>query len=161
MTGILDPEIALRRAGCSEKVIEHCRAVRRRAMEFSRAPADRDIVAAGAMLHDIGRATTHSIAHGQAGAETCRDFGFPEDICRIVERHIGAGMTADECAILNLIPRNCVPITLEEKIVAHADNLVRGRHEISIEARLLRSPHLSRRIKTRMYRLAREVELFR
>jgi len=131
-------------------------------MEFSREfPVDRTLIATGAMIHDIGRATTHSIAHGQAGAETCRNFGFPEKICRLVECHIGAGLTADECAMLNLIPRNCVPVTLEEKIVAHADNMVRGTREISLEARLLGSPHLSRKIKIRMYRLAREVELFR
>jgi uncharacterized protein len=162
VNGILHPEDALRKAGCSDSVIEHCRAVCRVAMEFSREfPADRALIATGAMIHDIGRATTHSIAHAQAGAETCRTFGFSEDICRLVECHIGAGLTADECSILNLVPRDCMPSTLEEKIVAHADNLVKGTREISLEARLLRSPHLSRRKKIRMYRLAREIELFR
>jgi uncharacterized protein len=162
VNGIDHPETALRKAGCSANVIEHCRAVCRTAMEFTRLfPVDRDLIATGAMLHDIGRATTHSIAHAQAGADICRNFGFSEDICRLVECHIGAGLTADECAILNLVPRNCVPSTLEEKIVAHADNLVKGTREISLEARLLRSPHLSRRKKIRIYRLAREIELFR
>ncbi len=162
MNGIEHPETALRKAGCSAKVIEHCRAVCRTAMEFTHAfPVDRNLIATGAMLHDIGRSITHSIAHAQAGAKTCRNFGFSEEICRLVECHIGAGLTPDECTILNLVPRDCMPRTIEEKIVAHADNMVRGKREISLEGRLFRSPHLSRRNKIRMYRLAREIELFR
>lgn len=151
----------LRKADCSGPVIAHCDAVADCAMEFTASSElDDDLVLAGAMLHDIGRGETHSIAHAQAGADICRRGGFSEEICRIVERHIGAGLSADECSLLGLAPRRCVPETIEEMIVAHADNLVRGTRRISIERRMLESPHLPWRTRLRMYRLARRVQLF-
>ena len=52
-----------------------------------------------------------------------------------------------------------MPQTLEEKIVAHADNLVKGSKVISIEERMMRIPDLSTRSKKRIWRLAMEVEL--
>lgn len=152
----------LQSAGCSSRVIAHCDAVADCAMEFTASQeVDGDLVLAGAMLHDIGRGETHSLAHAQAGADICRRYGFSEEICRIVERHIGAGLSADECSLLGLAPRQCVPETIEELIVAHADNLVMGARRISIERRLIESSHLPRRTRRRMYRLARQVELFR
>ena len=76
------------------------------------------------MLHDIGRGVSHGISHAQAGAAWLyRGFSA---VARIVERHIGAGLSADECTLLRLVPRDCVPATLEEKIVTNADNLVAG-----------------------------------
>ena len=152
----------LARAGCSPQVIAHCKAVQAVALEYATDPlVDKGLVAAGALLHDIGRGQTHALAHAAVGAAYCRACGVPEEIACIVERHIGAGLTADECALLRLIPRDCVPQTLEEKIVAHADNLVKGTRTITIEERLQRSLGLSRRQKHRMYRLYLEMELFR
>ncbi len=152
----------LRRAGCSEGVIAHCRAVRDLALTYASDPlADRDLVEAGALLHDIGRGVTHDLCHAEAGGAICRSFGLDEAIVAIVERHIGAGLTADECALLNLVPRDCVPRTLEEKIVAHADNLVKGTRVITLEERLEHAIALQRRQRERIRRLALEVELFR
>ena len=42
----------------------------------------------------------------------------------IVERHIGAGITADEAGRLGLPFRDYIPATLEQKVVSHADNLI-------------------------------------
>ena len=154
-------ENILREAGCSAKVIAHCRAVTDCAGEYAaRNPdVDRDLVLAGAMLHDIGRSSTHTIHHAQDGADLLRSRGFPEELARIVECHTGAGLTADECTILGLSPRDCVPATTEEKIVAHADNLIAGKHRVSIEESIGSAIHLPKKARTRMYRLAREVEL--
>ncbi|MDE4907452.1 HDIG domain-containing protein [Methanogenium marinum] len=99
-------------------------------------PVDRELVSWGAALHDIGRSQTHSLAHAQIGADICREYGLPEEVARIVECHIGAGLTAEECRAEGLKPIDCVPHTPEEKIVAHVDNLVRGTTIISIEERL-------------------------
>jgi len=110
------------------------------------------------MLHDIGRGKTHAIGHAQAGAETCRSLNIPEPVARIVERHIGAGLTADECTLLGLIPRDCMPQTAEEKIVAHADNLIAGSRRTTLHETMDSAYHLNRKIRQRMYRLAREVE---
>jgi uncharacterized protein len=150
-------------AGCGRRVIAHCHAVRGMALSFcdSSGVADRGLVSAGALLHDIGRGKTHSLSHAQAGAEHCREIGLSEEVARIVERHTGAGLTADECTLLHLQPRSCVPVTVEEKIVAGADNLVRGTTLVSIYGRLESARSLNRKVKRRIYRLWLENEQFR
>jgi len=153
----------LTREGCSPKVIAHCRAVNAIAMEYVHEgmPADPDLVLAGSMLHDIGRSRTHSIGHAQAGAAICRELGLPEAVARIVECHTGAGLTADECTLLDLLPIDCVPVTIEEKVVTNADNLAGGKRRISIEQDLMDAYALPRKVRKRMYRLWLEMELFR
>ena len=154
-------EKMLRDAGCSPKVIAHCRAVRDCACEYAQAnpSVDFSLVEQGALLHDIGRGSTHSIAHAQVGADLLRAKGFSENVARIVECHTGAGLTADECSLLGLIPRNCIPTTMEEKIVCHADNLCAGARRMSIEQSISSVSHLPHKVRERMYRLATEVEL--
>lgn len=77
-----------------ENVIEHCKVVAERALELSTRfnNVDRELVLSGALLHDIGRSKTHGIDHGIVGAKILRKKGYPEEIIRIVERHIGAGI---------------------------------------------------------------------
>ncbi|MDP3563749.1 MAG: HDIG domain-containing protein [Methanoregula sp.] len=154
-------EKVLREAGCSDKVIAHCIAVRDCACEYAQANSSVDfsLVEEGALLHDIGRGITHTIAHAQAGADLLRAKGYSEKIARIVECHTGAGLTADECSILGLIPRDCMPATTEEKIVCHADNLLAGTRRMSIEQSLSSAIHLPHKARVRMYRLATEVGL--
>lgn len=149
-------------AGCSPDVIRHCHAVARLAERYAKCAgiADPDLVFGGAMLHDIGRGKTHSIRHAQVGGRICRDLGLPEAVARLVERHIGAGMTADECSLAGLFPIDSVPGSLEEKIVANADNLIRGESRISIYDRLERSFFLPRRVRRRIYRLWLEMEQY-
>ena len=155
-------EELLARAGCDSRVIAHARAVTALALCFTGSPlADRELVRAGAMLHDIGRGSTHGVAHAQRGAEVARSFGLDPAIVAIIERHIGAGLTADECSLVRLVPRDCVPATLEEKIVANADNLVHGSRVASIEDTLGGAIGLKKRIRRRIYRLYLEMEAFR
>lgn len=155
------PEDLLREAGCSRKVIAHCKAVRDCACEYAaRCPdADFTLVETGAMLHDIGRGITHTIRHAQAGADLLRSMGFPEEIARIVECHTGAGLTADECTLLGLAPRDCMPRTIEEKIVTHADNLLAGTRRMTIDESLASAINLPEKARRRMYELSQEVEL--
>ena len=150
------------RAGCSASVVAHARAVTDLALHFTDNPVvDRDLVIAGAMLHDIGRGVTHGIDHAQRGAATARSYGLDERVVSIIERHIGAGLTADECSLEGLIPRDCIPATIEEKIVANADNLVQGSRVGTIEGTLEGGIRLKRRIRRRMYRLFMEMEALR
>ncbi|MDN7024461.1 HDIG domain-containing protein [Methanoculleus sp. FWC-SCC1] len=152
----------LESAGCSPGVVAHCRAVREVALTFAADPlVDRQHVDEGALLHDIGRGVSHALDHAEIGGALCRAEGLAEEVAAIVERHIGAGFTADECSLLGLLPRDCMPRTIEEKIVAHADNLVKGTRIITIEERLMHSLDLPARLKKRMYRLHLEMELFR
>jgi len=151
----------LRKAGVRPKVIAHCKAVCACADEYAKHTdlADTTLVTIGAMLHDIGRGNTHSIGHAQRGADYLREKGFPEEVARIVECHTGAGLTADECTLLGLLHRDCIPCTIEQKIVTHCDNLIAGSTRVSIDEEIAAAVHLPRKIRKRMYRLANDVEL--
>jgi len=155
------PEDLLREAGCSRKVIAHCTAVRNCALDYAgRNPGiDFSLVSRGAMLHDIGRSRTHTISHAQEGADMIREMGLPEELARIVECHTGAGLTADECTLLGLSARDCMPRTTEEKIVTHADNLIAGATRVTINESLAGAIHLPKKARKRMWRLAQEVEM--
>ena len=124
---------------CPENVVEHCLAVSEYAYELALAiknkgyNVDVELVRLGGLLHDIGRSKTHGIEHGVVGAEILRELGFDEKIALIAERHIGAGITKEEAIELGLPPKDYIPITLEEKIVAHADNLIFGTKRVEID----------------------------
>ncbi|GAA5262314.1 uncharacterized protein KTGMC3_P1029 [Methanocalculus sp. MC3] len=149
-------------AGCSQKVIAHARAVAGVVSEFLDDEAvDGNLATCGALLHDIGRSESHSLDHAIIGGDICRERGLPEEIARIVERHLGAGQTADEYLQFGLLPRDCMPMTLPEKLVAHADNLVKGTSVIHIEERMMKILDLPKKKRRRTYRLALEMELFR
>jgi uncharacterized protein (TIGR00295 family) len=115
----------LREEGCSPKVIRHVRIVNLVAMAMAgRCAADKGLVNAGSLLHDVGRARTHGAKHVSEGVAIIRARGLPEALRRVVSRHIAAGLDADEAKELGLPPGDYMPEALEEKIVCHADNLV-------------------------------------
>lgn len=113
-------------AGCKRRVIIHCCTVEAVAKEIvSRVKgADPDLVAAGALLHDIGRSVDHSIMHAYIGSQIVQAHGLPQPIVDIVRKHTGAGLDAEDVEELGLPDADYMPRTLEEKIVAHADNMV-------------------------------------
>ena len=124
----------LRAAGCTEEVVAHCEAVSHVAVKIARRCGARvQIVEAGALLHDIGRSVRHSIDHAVLGAELARELALAPQIVMIIERHIGAGILEGEAAALGLPERNYVPETLEEKIVAHSDNLIAGVRRVTLK----------------------------
>lgn len=113
--------------GCSNNVIRHSMAVRDVAVRIAKkANADIVLVEAGSLLHDIGRSKTHNISHGVEGARLAEKLGLSMKLVKIIERHVGAGIHADIAIDLSLPKKNYVPITLEEKIVCHSDNLING-----------------------------------
>ncbi len=126
------------KAGCSSSVIDHCKTVAGYAKEIALKinwnavkkgiPADIDInaVVIGGLLHVIGRSKTHGIHHAIEGGAIAVENGLDEKLVRIIERHIGAGISKDEASGLGLPEKDYIPMTIEEKIVAHADNLVTG-----------------------------------
>ena len=101
-------------------------------MEFE-LEVDMELVKTGALLHDIGRSQTNGIKHAVVGAELLKERGFPWEVVNIVERHIGAGISREEAKVLGLPPKDYLPLTLEEKLVAHADNLIHGTQEVDLE----------------------------
>lgn len=129
----------LRESGCSPNVIRHCRAVAEIAVKIALKcrergiPVDLELIRIGALLHDLGRSKTHSVHHPVVGAKIAEELGLPEAIIRIIKRHIGGGLTAEEAAELGWPVENYLPETLEEKIVTYADKLIDGDKVVPIE----------------------------
>ena len=115
----------LRDAGCKRRVIVHCCTVRTVAEEMmKKIDCDRDLVAAGALLHDLGRAKDHSVLHAMIGAGMAEEMGLPSELVEIIRRHTGAGLDQQDIIEMNLPQGDYIPRTVEEKIVAHSDNMV-------------------------------------
>lgn len=124
----------LRSSGCGEEVVKHSIAVCDLALRFGKkCGADLELIEAGALLHDIGRCRSHAVDHAVRGAELAAELKLPPQLVKIIERHIGAGITKAEAKKLGLPARDYVPLTLEEKIVAHADNLVAGTKRTTVK----------------------------
>lgn len=123
-------------------LISHSEQVRDKALailEKSGKKLDRQLVADGAMLHDIGIGHCHApsilcegtepyIAHGTIGGRMLREYGAEcgldmEPYARICERHTGSGLTAEEIRRQKLLipERDWLPETPEEILVCLAD----------------------------------------
>ncbi len=156
----------LRLAGCSDCVINHCRVVSDCARELAEKihqngyAVDIELVQMGAILHDIGRSRTHDIRHGVEGVILAKDFGLDDKIVDIIRTHIGAGIMPEETVLLGLPPDNYIPSTLEEKIVAHADNLVEDDSIVSISEKveILRKKGRKENIIEKIIQLNNEIE---
>jgi uncharacterized protein len=136
---ILNTLKILEKFNCPPHIIEHSKAVSLKAIDISsnfvdknRSQVDLEQIEIGALLHDIGRSETHTIKHAIVGAEILRSINFPDEIVNITLKHIGAGIPSNEAEKLGLPPGDYMPFTLEEKIVAHADNLVDGTTEVEL-----------------------------
>lgn len=125
----------LKGAGADESVIKHCLAVSDVAVKIAKRckkPVDIRLVEIGGLLHDIGRSSTHGIRHAVEGARIAAEKGLPDRLVKIIERHIGAGLTKEDARRLGLPEKDYMPETLEEKIVAHADNLISGTKKVPV-----------------------------
>jgi uncharacterized protein len=123
----------LLKAGCTPDVVAHCITVSKKALSIAgllRIEIDRELVSQGGLFHDIGRSRTHGIEHALAGVEIARELGFSPHLINIIERHIGAGITASEAERLGLPRKDYLPLTAEEKIVSYADNMISGVREM-------------------------------
>lgn len=124
------------------RLLKHSEQVKDKALELaarSSETLDRQLVADGALLHDLGigrcdapkidcRGTEPYITHGVIGAKMLRDYGAEhgldlEKYARICERHTGSGLTAAEIRAqeLPLPERDYLPETPEEALVCLAD----------------------------------------
>ena len=156
------------RSGCSADVIEHCKAVADYAKKIAinirknatyKGQIDIDTVFMGALLHDIGRSKTHGISHAVAGVKIALENGLDEKLVKIIERHIGAGIPKEEAKCLGLPEKDYKPVTIEEKIVAHADNLIFGKEIATMDELILnlRKKKLDERVIDRFIVLNNEI----
>ncbi|MBN2251389.1 MAG: HDIG domain-containing protein [Candidatus Altiarchaeota archaeon] len=125
----------LAKEGCSASLVRHSVSVSAYARRIAGIilskghSIDVGFVETAALLHDIGRCRTNGIDHGIEGCRMLEKIspGF----ARVCEIHIGAGLDRNEAASLGLPPKDYLPQTLEEKVIAYADNHVSGDRVIS------------------------------
>jgi uncharacterized protein len=128
MYRVADQDVALlRKSGMNDEDMAHSLMVTRKALEIAHRTGedlDLELVGRGALFHDLGKAKTHAIEHGKLGAEMGREFGLPESITSIMEKHIRGGLTEAEAIELGLPVKDYRLTKLEERIVIYADRLV-------------------------------------
>lgn len=147
------------------KVLEHSKAVQKVALKIAKhiCNVDIDFIAIATILHDIGRFDCWEkdvIKHGLRGAEILRKEGFFE-YALVAERHLGAGISKEDVKEqdLDLPDEDFVPISKEEKIITHADNLVMGDIEISVGDAIERyEKELGKKVAGKIKKLAEKVE---
>lgn len=127
---------------------------------------DLNFIECAALLHDIGRfqcppGSACSSRHGFVGAELLRAEGVDEAIARVAERHVGAGISRQDIIERNLdLPhQDFLPVTREEKIITHSDNLGKADRRWTMEEAVERhargiSPAYGERVRA----LGEEVE---
>ncbi len=114
-------------------VMEHCLRVRDKALSLvegkNHLKVDIELLKTGSILHDIGRfryppGSKNSILHGIEGEKILLKEGLPLH-ARIARTHIGVGITKEDILKQGLpLPLDdYVPCTLEEILIAYADNL--------------------------------------
>lgn len=134
----------LQENNCPPQVISHCIAVTDLALELASKLQKKGIkintqlIEAGALLHDLGRSKTHTVDHVVVGAQKAESMGLPEPVIRMIKRHVGAGITAEEAGWLGWPKDVYEPQTLEEKIVSYADKLIDHSKRIPIETEIER-----------------------
>ncbi|MEM3736809.1 MAG: HDIG domain-containing protein [Candidatus Bathyarchaeia archaeon] len=132
----------LKEAGCSTEIIEHAKKVADFALKIAEGlrrqglNINPHLIEVGAILHDIGRSRTHGADHGYCGGTIACALGLPKEVVNIIERHVGAGISAEEASALGLPNRDFIPETLEEKIVAYADKRIKGDRIVNCDEAL-------------------------
>ncbi len=94
---------------------------------------DCDFILAGALLHDIGRCKSHHLDHGILGARILRKENYPEELAKIAENHLFAGITKFEAVELGLPFQDYLPVKLEEKIIVYSDNVSKKEPLLTID----------------------------
>lgn len=143
----------LKDAEADDELMEHIEAVTKLSLEIADLimGTNMELVEAGGLLHDIGRTKTHGIDHGIVGAQMAEELELPEAVVKIIRNHVGAGITEEDAEELGLPEGSYIPQSVEEKIVAHADNLIDGVKRRAVEAYMMEF------IGNEDYRVARRI----
>ncbi|KKP69341.1 hypothetical protein A2X44_04280 [candidate division CPR3 bacterium GWF2_35_18] len=131
-----------------------------------------DIAEKGILLHDIGvfecekvygpRVVKPYIQHAFLGAMILRAEGFSEAIIRMVERHIGLGISKKEIEDHNYpLPHlDFIPETLEEKILCYADKFhSKDKGFVTFEKREQQYQKFGKGPLTRLYNFKKEFRI--
>jgi len=129
-------------------LLNHSEKVAEKALQVAeKFKVDKNFIYEASMLHDIGIFMTDTpkldchgsfpyIAHGYLGREIVEKEGYPEHAL-VCERHTGVGITKEEIIKnkLPMPPRDMMPITTEQKIIAFADKFFSKESDGSVRIR--------------------------
>ena len=125
-----------------EKVLAHSKTVQKIALRIAKkvSKADVGFIKIASLLHDIGRfkygpGEKRIVRHGVEGARMLAKEGLDKRFGNVCERHLGCGINKKDIKEQKLpLPDKCyVPLTVNEKIISYADNLVFGDREGTIK----------------------------
>ena len=108
-------------------VIEHCKTVCKVAEEIveklikNGTQVNKELVIAGALLHDIERAKDDHVIRG---ANLIKKLGYPE-VAEVIAKH----------TLYKIKNKTNQPKTVEQKIVFYSDKRVKGNEIVSLEER--------------------------
>lgn len=148
-----------------KKVLDHSKTVRKIALGIAKyvKGVDKKFISIGSLLHDIGRFECFNkdpVKHGICGAKILRKLGLNR-YALVAERHLGAGISKKEVKEQRLdIPvKDYVPVTKEEKIITHADNLTKGSKRITLKEAIRRyEKEIGKKAADKVRKLADEIE---
>lgn len=166
--------LLLRKYANNEKafkgVLRHSKAVKKVAVDIGKRVKGIDLqfVKSASLLHDIGRfqcgpESEDNVKHGIVGADILRKENLPEHAL-VAERHLGAGISKEDILEqgLELPLKDYIPVSKEEKIICHADNLIEEDKRISLKKVVERfEKELGKKVGKRVKELAEEVEAFK
>lgn len=148
-------------------VLKHSKVVQKLALDIGKRVKDVDLnfIKTSSLLHDIGRfkhgpGSKDSVKHGIAGADILREEGL-FDHASVAERHLGAGISKEDIIEqgLELPLQDYIPVSKEEKIICHADNLVEFYKEVSLPKAIERyEKGLGKKVAKKVKKLAEDVE---
>ena len=145
----------LNAAGTPENVVSHCRAVAAEALRLAdrlpadQPPADRELLFAAAMLHDIARGEPN---HAETGAARIRALGYPEVADVIAQHHDCESEALDEAALLYLADKHILGVrrvTLEERFAASAARCDTGEARTAHDRRRQKALEIEKQISRR------------
>ena len=82
--------MSLKKAGSPKEALEHSVEVARKALEIAsrvHVPVNAHLLARGAIFHDLGKAKTYGMEHGEIGAQMAEEMGLEEAIIQIILKH--------------------------------------------------------------------------
>ncbi|MHA1684603.1 MAG: HDIG domain-containing metalloprotein [Promethearchaeota archaeon] len=138
--------------GLNRNIIEHCKVVHGISMDITKKlresnpkiEVDERVIAAGALVHDIGRIEAHGIEHGYLGGLLLARVNMDKRVVNCAKTHVLGGFTEEDIrsefppALKDEITGDLIPKTLEEKIICLADKHVIGTKKVTLEKRFSR-----------------------
>jgi len=147
-----------------KRILGHVQVVKKLAVDIGKKvkDADLDFIKTASLLHDIGRFQVgpDTVRHGVIGSEILRGEGLP-DHALVAERHLGPGISKEEIIEhgLDLPVQDYIPVSREEKIICHADNLIFGHRKGTLKEAVERfNKELGKKVGRKVKKLAEEVE---